>query len=85
MAPCGQLPSLSSRLALAKDLLKGWQFTFYYLSVVHDMEELLLADGDLVGGDLFVYQPQLHHKDDKDGTVDRIPEMKSIIDRESCQ
>ena len=48
-----------------------------------DMEELHLADGELVEGDLLVNQPQLHYQGDDDGAVDRIPEMKSIIDNNS--
>ena len=38
-----------------------------------DMEELHLADGELVEGDLLVNQPQLHYQGDNDGAVDRIP------------
>ena len=38
-----------------------------------EMEELRLADGELVDGDLLIDQPQLHHQDDDDGTVDAIP------------
>ena len=38
-----------------------------------DMEELHLADGELVEGDLLVNQPQLHYQGDDDGAVDRIP------------
>ena len=37
-----------------------------------DMEELHLADGELVEGDLLVNQPQLHYQGDDDGAVDRI-------------
>ena len=48
-----------------------------------DMEELHLADGELVPGDVLVNQPQLHNQGDDDGAVDRIPEMKSIIDNNS--
>ena len=38
-----------------------------------DMEELHLADGELVPGDLLINQPQLHNQGDDDGAVDRIP------------
>ena len=50
-----------------------------------DLEQVLLADGELGDGNLLVFQPQLHHEDDDDGTVFSIPEMKSIIDNNKMQ
>ena len=38
-----------------------------------EAEELRLLDGELVGGDLLIDQPELQHHDDDDGTVDAIP------------
>ena len=60
------------------------------VEVVHeplpDMEELSLADGELLpGGDVLVIQPQLHHEGDDDAAVDGIPEMKSIFKYSSIQ
>ena len=59
------------------------------VEVVHeplpDMEEVSLADGELLPGDVLVIQPQLHHEGDDDAAVDGIPEMKSIFKYSSIQ
>ena len=59
------------------------------VEVVHeplpDMEEISLADGELLPGDVLVIQPQLHHEGDDDAAVDGIPEMKSIFKYSSIQ